>query len=411
MSSSSTHIESFIVPTVVVMFCFWTASSSSVVESLPGFGSLPFRLETGYVGVDYDNDVQLFYYFVESEGNPGKDPLLLWLTGGPGCSGISGLLYEIGPLRFVKAVYNGTIPSLVPNPYSWTKVSSIIFVDAPVGTGFSYAKNPEGYETGDMTYARHCHDFLKKWLLDHPRFIGHSVYVAGDSYSGMIVPLIAQYILQESDDFMHEAPINLKGYLLGNPATDPDSDESSKLTFAYHGALIPKDLYECTDLVNHAHILEPKCIGFSPQRSGLLEDGRKHQEEIPELRCRSYVNVLCHVYVNDPIVVFTSERLCGFGPGLDVTEAYPTPMMLPALGDQDMVIPYLGTQSWIESMDLPVIEEWRPWKVDDEVAGYVRSYENHLTFATVKGGGHTAPEYLPKSCFLMFRRWISGESI
>ncbi|KAI4326110.1 hypothetical protein MLD38_031454 [Melastoma candidum] len=80
-------------------------------------------------------------------------------------------------------------------------------------------------------------------------------------------------------------------------------------------------------------------------------------------------------------------------------------------GDQDMVIPYLGTQSWIESMDLPVVEEWRPWKVDDEVAGYVRSYENHLTFATVKGGGHTAPEYLPKSCFLMFRRWISGESI
>lgn len=42
------------------------------------------------------DDVELFYYFVESERNPVRDPLLLWLTGGPGCSGFSGLIYEIG---------------------------------------------------------------------------------------------------------------------------------------------------------------------------------------------------------------------------------------------------------------------------------------------------------------------------
>lgn len=41
-------------------------------------------------------DVELFYYFVESEDDPKSDPLMLWLTGGPGCSALSGLLYEIG---------------------------------------------------------------------------------------------------------------------------------------------------------------------------------------------------------------------------------------------------------------------------------------------------------------------------
>lgn len=49
-----------------------------------------------YVGVGEEENVQLFYYFVKSERSPEKDPLLLWLTGGPGCSAWSGLAYEIG---------------------------------------------------------------------------------------------------------------------------------------------------------------------------------------------------------------------------------------------------------------------------------------------------------------------------
>ncbi|KAK9688916.1 hypothetical protein RND81_09G021500 [Saponaria officinalis] len=72
-------------------------SQSNVVRTLPGYpGDLPFTLETGYVGVGEKEEVKLFYYFIESERDVDKDPLMLWLTGGPGCSSLYGLVFEIG---------------------------------------------------------------------------------------------------------------------------------------------------------------------------------------------------------------------------------------------------------------------------------------------------------------------------
>ncbi|CAN0917803.1 Serine carboxypeptidase-like 1, partial [Linum grandiflorum] len=106
--------------------------------------------------------VELFYYFIESERNPNEDPLLLWLTGGPGCSALSGLVFEIGPLRFEVVEYNGTLPALVLNPHSWTKIASIIFLDAPVGTGFSYSRTYHGSITSDITFAHQASRFLAK---------------------------------------------------------------------------------------------------------------------------------------------------------------------------------------------------------------------------------------------------------
>ncbi|KAK3411928.1 hypothetical protein EUGRSUZ_I00690 [Eucalyptus grandis] len=418
--------------------------SPSAVKSLPGFGPLPFKLETGYLGVDEKDDVQLFYYFVPSEGDPQDDPLVLWLTGGPGCSALSGLVYEIGPLRFNKTQYDGRLPSLMLNPYSWTKVSSIIFLDAPVGTGFSYSTIAEGYHTGDKVYACQSRIFLEKWLLSHPCFIENDVYIAGDSYSGKVVPLIAREILEASNNILQRPLINLKGYLLGNPATDSIFDEGSRIPFAYHKALIPKELYksakrncrgeyvrfnrthlecaedlqtisDCTSRVNVGHILEPKCDIYKPSHK-LLESRRYmaeiHEEswrvppEIPEFHCRGILR--CWVRCNRSLAY-----------AHDVRSAVSHHLYLNSRGcrsliysgDHDMVIPYLGTQSWIKTLNLSTMDDWRPWMVGDQVAGFTREYSNGLTFATVKGGGHTAPEYLPEECFAMYKRWIHREPL
>ncbi|PHU20461.1 Serine carboxypeptidase-like 2, partial [Capsicum chinense] len=280
--------------TEVLHFPERVVAAGSPVKFLPGFkGPLPFELETGYIGVGDSDDVQLFYYFVKSESNPKSDPLILWLNGGPRCSALSGLLFEIGPITFEPveygdfkpAEYNSSFPSLVLNPHTWTKVASFIFLDLPVCTGFSYARTSAARQSDDMQASDHAYQFLHKWFNGHPEFLRNSFYMAGDSYSGLGVPIVSQLIANGNAKGL-EPFINLKGYLLGNPLTYR-GDYNHVILYAHGMGLISDELFEVrirnskgeyfdihpsntqcrNDMrtyhqmlggINYAHILEPK---------------------------------------------------------------------------------------------------------------------------------------------------------
>ena len=95
----------------IVLLCSSTLiASQTIVKTLPGYpGPLPFKLETGYIGVGANESVQLFYYFVESEGNPEEDPLIIWLAGGPGCGTLRAFFYEIGTCSFYQNLIKSNI--------------------------------------------------------------------------------------------------------------------------------------------------------------------------------------------------------------------------------------------------------------------------------------------------------------
>ena len=80
--------------------CCHAAPPGALVTSVPGYtagsGALPSKHYAGYVTVDEAHGRRLFYYLVESERDPAKDPVVLWLNGGPGCSSFDGFVYEHG---------------------------------------------------------------------------------------------------------------------------------------------------------------------------------------------------------------------------------------------------------------------------------------------------------------------------
>ncbi|KAL5834359.1 hypothetical protein ACOSQ4_013856 [Xanthoceras sorbifolium] len=138
---------------------------SAFVTNLPGFnGTFPSKHYSRYVSIENQGGVlppkNIFYYFIESERNPSKDPLVLWLNGGPGCSSIDGFIYEHGPFNFAKGEEKGQMPTLHVNPYSLSKVSNIIYLDSPAGVGFSYCIDNTSYTTGDIKTTADTHKFL-----------------------------------------------------------------------------------------------------------------------------------------------------------------------------------------------------------------------------------------------------------
>ncbi|KAF3617362.1 Serine carboxypeptidase 1 [Capsicum annuum] len=80
-------------------------------------------------------------------------------------------------------------------------------------------------------------------------------------------------------------------------------------------------------------------------------------------------------------------------------------------GDHDMCVPYTGSETWTRSLGYPIVDEWRPWYVNGQVAGYIQGYANNLVFLTIKGAGHAVPEYKPREALALYSRWLEGKNI
>jgi len=195
----------------------------------------PFVNETWYSGlvdIDHkaDNTVDdIFYWWFESRGDPKNDPVVLWLTGGPGCASEIALFYENGPYKF-----EADGKTLMNNPHAWNNRANLIYVDQPVGTGFSQA-DPLHHVTNEDEIAENMSTFLIRFLEKYPQLQGKDFYITGESYAGHYIPAISHYLLFKTKG---DLKMNFKGMAIGNGLVDPYNQYPAYETFAYENKLI-----------------------------------------------------------------------------------------------------------------------------------------------------------------------------
>eukprot|EP00440_Ansanella_granifera_P048320 gb/GFBE01052346.1/.p1 GENE.gb/GFBE01052346.1/~~gb/GFBE01052346.1/.p1 ORF type:complete len:485 (+),score=144.75 gb/GFBE01052346.1/:1-1455(+) len=181
------------------------------IQSPSGICDPQVKQHSGYFTFG-KNKKQYFYWMFESRNDPANDPTVMWLTGGPGCSSMTGLLFENGPC---KVNDNGETTSV--NPYSWNTRANVMWVDQPPGTGFSKGS----WDHDENGVAEDMYQFLQALFKALPQY-NKKFYVTGESYAGHFIPAVTHRIFEGNTNMAEgDIEIQLKGMGIGNGLTDP----------------------------------------------------------------------------------------------------------------------------------------------------------------------------------------------
>lgn len=153
-----------------------------------------FKNQTSYAGyltVDKAFNSNMFFWYFPAQNSPETSPVILWLQGGPGATSLIGLFGENGPFE-VK-----TKKGLKLRPYTWTANHNVVYIDNPVGTGYSFT-DEGGYAQNETKVGADLYNALIQFFQLFPDLQKNEFYVSGESYAGKYVPAIGYTILKNN---------------------------------------------------------------------------------------------------------------------------------------------------------------------------------------------------------------------
>ncbi|KAI5776917.1 putative pheromone processing carboxypeptidase [Geopyxis carbonaria] len=151
---------------------------------------------------------QLWFWYFPTRSSEAEE-LVIWLNGGPGCSSLEGLLQENGPFLWQYGTFRP-----VPNPYTWVNLTNMLWVEQPVGTGFTQG-TPTARDEDDV--ARQFLGFLENFLTTFG-LQGMKIYVTGESYAGYYVPYIVSHMYERNNTDLFDP----RGLMIYDPSLTYD---------------------------------------------------------------------------------------------------------------------------------------------------------------------------------------------
>lgn len=387
-------------------------------------------------------DAHMFWWLYYAT-NPCKNfselPLVMWLQGGPGGSSTGfGNFEEIGPLD----------STLKPRKTTWLQSASLLFVDNPVGTGFSYVRKDGTYAKDLATVASDMMVLLESFFSCRPEFQTIPFYIFSESYGGKMAAGIAL----ELHKAVQEGTIkcNFSGVALGDSWISPVDSVLSWGPYLYSMSLLDdqglaevsqvaekvldavnKGLYkeatqlwgqaemvveQNTDGVNFYNILT-KSAPMSAMKSS-LEFTQSHLVHLYQRHVRHLNQDTLSQLMNGPIRAKLKiiPEDCSWGGQADsVFLNMEGDFMKPAIsivdelleagvnvtvynGQLDLIVDTMGQEAWLRKLkwaELPKFTQlkWQPLyrdPVSSETAAFVKSYKN-LAFYWILKAGHMVP--------------------
>ncbi|KAM0894558.1 hypothetical protein ACQ4PT_024392 [Festuca glaucescens] len=361
----------------------------------------------GYYRLASTHDARLFYFFFESRRHKKEDPVVIWLTGGPGCSSELALFYENGPFQIADDL------SLVWNEFGWDQESNLIYVDQPTGTGFSYSSDSRDTRHNEASVSNDLYDFLQAFFKEHPQYVENDFYITGESYAGHYIPAFATRVHQgnKNNDGIH---INLKGFAIGNGLTDPAIQYKAYTDYALNMSLITESEFNKINKIVPACELAVKLCGTTGTVSCLaayvvcntifssirLIIGNKNYYDIR----KPCVGSLCYDFSNLEKFLNQESVRESLGVGdIEFVSCSPTvyqamlldwmrnlELGIPELlednikvliyaGEYDLICNWLGNSRWVNSMEWSGKKAFgdsaeKPFTVDGQEAGVLKSY-------------------------------------
>ncbi|KAF8055024.1 hypothetical protein N665_1305s0011 [Sinapis alba] len=400
-------------------------SHSDRVTRLPGQPQVGFHQYSGYVTVDEKKQRALFYYFAEAETEPTSKPLVLWLNGGPGCSSLGvGAFSENGPFRPKGSV-------LIKNQHSWNQEANMLYLETPIGVGFSYSTQSSSYES------------------------------VNDKITGHYVPQLAELMIQYNKK--HHL-FNLRGIAIGNPVLEFSTDFNSRAEYFWSHGLISDSTFKLfTSYCNYSRYVSEYYRGsMSSICSKVMSQVNTETSRFVDKYdvtldvCISSVlsqsKVVSPNQVGESVDVCVEDETVNYLNRRDVQEALHARLVgvrewtvcsnvldyqmldvekptinivgtlvragVPVLvysGDQDSVIPLTGSRTLVsrlaKRLGLRTSVPYRVWFAGQQVGGWTQVYGNVLSFATVRGAAHEVPFSQPERSLVLFKAFLDGHPL
>ncbi|EEY67048.1 serine protease family S10, putative [Phytophthora infestans T30-4] len=392
--------------------------------------------EAGYIKLPNKQDDQYFYWFFESRNAPATDPLILWLSGGPGVSSLLTLLTENGPC-FVNEDLSTTI-----NPHSWNTEANVIWLDQPTSVGYSIG-TPADVDNNENDVQENIFWFLQGFMDKHPEFKDRSLFLAGESYAGHYVPAAAHNIYRENKT-TKKRRLNLQGIVIGNGLVNTVVQSEHGLDMvdnAYNVKLIDDDTLakakvaekQCTALVRACQTNSSVCIdagefcevnvmGAYIGAGRNMMDIRQECTELDPIYCYGdMVKRITGVFElgrssADVELAFAADLMKTFEQDVEALLRDSSIRVLIYHGDADLVCNWYGGLAWTRALTWPHQTEFQEteehaFEVDARDVGSVWTYAKRLTFLRVFNAGHMALMDQPEVTLEMINRFLRSKEL